>query len=246
MLPSARVQQRRTRADLSGLSIVRYQVCCSLNSYKTVVIAEKAFSSMTNEADTCRRFVVPQPQAAGWADDPHRINEQVTFTDGRIIVSGRKGRRRPGKRADYILRYRQDFPIAIVEAKASYAAPGDSLQQAKDYAVTLGLMFAYFTNGHGIIEFDFITGTEVELTEFPTPDILWQRLNASEQISNKAAQAVLAPAYHLTDYSPGYSPGYYQEIAINRAVQVISSGRSRSLLTVATGTGKTVIAFQIC
>ena len=77
---------------------------------------------MPNEADTCRRYVVPKLQAAGWEDEPHRINEQVYFTDGRIVAAGRRGRRRPGKRADYILRYRLDFAIAVVEAKASYDA----------------------------------------------------------------------------------------------------------------------------
>ena len=110
---------------------------------------------MPNEADTCRRYVVPKLQAAGWEDEPHRINEQVTFTDGRIVVTGRQGRRRPGKRADYILRFRPDFPIAVVEAKPTYTTPGDGLQQAKDYAEILDLKFAYATNGHGIVEFDY-------------------------------------------------------------------------------------------
>ncbi len=72
-----------------------------------------------NEADTCRRYVVPKLKTAGWGTEPHRRNEQVTCTDGRIIVSGRGGRRRPGKRADYVLRYRPDLAIAVVEAKPS-------------------------------------------------------------------------------------------------------------------------------
>jgi type I restriction enzyme R subunit len=88
-----------------------------------------------NEADTCRRYVVPKLQATGWETEPHRINEQVTFTDGRIIVTGRGGRRRPGKRADYILRYRPDVAIAVVEAKPSYTNPGQGLQQAGEQAV---------------------------------------------------------------------------------------------------------------
>ena len=113
---------------------------------------------MSNEADTCRRFVVPKLQAAGWENEPHRLNEQVTFTDGRIVVTGRKGRRRPGKRADYILRYRPDFPIAVVEAKPTCETPGHGLQQAKEYAEIFDLTFAYTTNGHGIIEFDYTTG----------------------------------------------------------------------------------------
>ncbi|WP_430453410.1 EcoAI/FtnUII family type I restriction enzme subunit R [Rhodopirellula europaea] len=197
---------------------------------------------MANEADTCRKYVVPRLQAAGWEEEPHRINEQVTFTDGRIIVTGRRAKRRPGKRADYILRHRPDFPIAVVEAKGSYATPSDGLQQAKDYAEILGLMFAYSTNGHGIVEFDYTTGIESELTAFPTPDELWRRLTEAESITETAAESVLAPAYHLS----GFSPRYYQEIAINRAVGAIAGGTPRSLLTMATGTGKTVVAFQIC
>ena len=124
---------------------------------------------MPNEADTCRRFVVPRLQAAGWDSEPHRLNEQVTFTDGRIIVTGQKGRRRPGKRANYVLRYRPDMPIAVVEAKPTYATPGDGLQQAKEYAEILGLKFAYATNGHGIIEFDYLTGQETRDRHLPDP-----------------------------------------------------------------------------
>lgn len=195
-----------------------------------------------NEADTCRRYVVPRLQAAGWDTEPHRLNEQVTFTDGRIIVSSRGGRRRPGKRADYILRYRPDAPLAVVEAKPSYATPGQGLQQAKDYAEILGLPFAYATNGHGIIEFDYLTGREREIGIFPTPEELWQRLAATTQLDAEATERLLAPAYHLS----GKSPRYYQEIAIHRAVQAVLQDRRRILLTMATGTGKTVVAFQIC
>ncbi len=197
---------------------------------------------MPNEADTCRRYVVPRLQTAGWETEPCRINEQVTFTDGRIVVTGRRGRRRPGKRADYVLRYRPDVPIAVVEAKPTYATPGQGLQQAKDYAEILGLKFAYATNGHGIVEFDYTTGVEREIETFPTPAELWGRLSATESITPDVAEQLFTPAYHLS----GKSPRYYQEIAINRAVQGVLQGRRRMLLTMATGTGKTVVAFQIC
>src|SRR5262249_31090039 len=160
-------------------------------------------------------------------------------TDGRIVVAGRRSRRRPGKRADYILRYRPDVAIAVVEAKPEYATPGDGLQQAKDYAEILGLKFAYATNGRGIIEFDYLTGLERELHDFPTPAQLWARLTASSSITPAAEERLLAPAYHLS----GKSPRYYQEIAINRAVQAVAMGNRRALLTMATGTGKTVVAF---
>jgi type I restriction enzyme R subunit len=87
---------------------------------------------MPTEADTCRKFVTPTLYAAGWNDD--QINEQRTITDGRIMVAGTKVYRRPQKRADYLLRYRPDFMIAVVEAKAEYKNPRDGLQQAKEYA----------------------------------------------------------------------------------------------------------------
>jgi len=126
-----------------------------------------------NEADTCRKLVVPKLQAAGWDTEPASINEQVSFTDGRIVVVGRKARRRAGKRADYILRYRPDMPLAVVEAKAEYKTPGEGLQQAKDYAEILGLKFAYSTNGLGIVEYDYTTGLEREIVTFSAPDELW-------------------------------------------------------------------------
>ncbi len=192
------------------------------------------------EADTCRRYVLPKLYAAGWIDE--QISEQKSFTDGRIVVTGSKVKRRPQKRADYLLRYRRDFPIAVVEAKTIYASPGDGLQQAKEYAQILGLNFAYATNGSGIVEHDFLTGQDNDLDGFPSADDLWGRLRASEGIDDKTAERVLAPYYHLS----GKSPRYYQEIAINRAVQAILQGKRRVLLTLATGTGKTVIAFQIC
>ncbi len=80
---------------------------------------------MRNEADTCRRHVVPKHQAAGWDTEPHRPSEQVTFADGRIVVAGRQGQRRPGNRADYLLRYRPDITLAVVEAKPTYRTPSD-------------------------------------------------------------------------------------------------------------------------
>ena len=195
-----------------------------------------------NEADTCRKYVVPKLQAAGWENDPHSLTEQRSFTDGRIVIVGNKARRHPQKRVDYLLRYTRDFPIAVVEAKAAYKLPSDGLQQAKDYATVLGLKFAYATNGHGIVEFDFLTGLERELTEFPTPADLWARLRGGEQLTERAAEQLLTPGHSVI----GKTPRYYQEIAINRAVQSVVQGQRRVLLTMATGTGKTFVAFQIC
>src|SRR4030095_11757405 len=182
-----------------------------------------------NEADTCRKYILPNLYAAGWNDD--QISEQKSFTDGRILVVGNKARRRPCKRADYLLRYARDFMIAVVEAKAAYKSPGDGLQQAKEYAEILGLKFAYSTNGHGIIEFDSLTGQERFLNAFPAPDELWARLRDRQGLSDEGTKRLLTPSYHLTDKSPRY----YQEIAINRTVQSILQGKWRILLTMATG-----------
>jgi type I restriction enzyme R subunit len=154
-----------------------------------------------NEADTCRTYVLPKFYAAGWEDT--QISEQKSFfTDGWIVVVGNRAIRRQQKRADYLLRYRRDFPIAVVEAKAAYRTAGDGLQQAKQYAQILGLKFAYATNGHTIIEHDFLTGLDNELQEFPTPSALWGRLKTAQNISEKVGNRLLTPDYHLSGKSP--------------------------------------------
>lgn len=197
---------------------------------------------MITEADTCRKYVLPLLMEAGWDSDPHSFTEQKSFTDGRIVVVGTKPIRRPQKRADYLLRFTRDFMIAVVEAKAAYKSAGEGLQQAKEYAEILGLKFAYSTNGHAIIEFDFLSGKESEIDKFPTPSDLWRRLAGKQAITEETSRQLLAPYNHQS----GKSPRYYQEIAINRTVQAILQGKKRVLLTMATGTGKTMVAFQIC
>ena len=124
---------------------------------------------MPNEADTCRKLVVPKLQAAGWENDPHSIAEQRSITDGRIIPVGKGFVRKPPRRVDYLLCYERNFPLAVVEAKASYKTAGDGLQQAKNYAEMLGLKFAYTTNGTETLEFDYFTGRETLVAEYPGP-----------------------------------------------------------------------------
>jgi len=195
-----------------------------------------------NEADTCRMLVRPKLEAAGWDGNKHSYSEQTPFTDGRIIVPGGKPRRLKKKYADFLLRYTRDITLGVVEAKSDKRSAGDGLQQAKDYAEILGLKFAYATNGTEIIEYDFFTCRETERDRFPTPDELWFRYQQGQGLSTTTANALLAPFFH----QPGKEPRYYQKIAIQRAVEAILSGRRRCLLTLATGTGKTVVAFQIC
>jgi type I restriction enzyme R subunit len=196
-----------------------------------------------NEADTCRKYVTLGLVQAGWDNEPHSFTEQATFTDGRIIVVGDKPTRRKQKRADYLLRYTRDIKLAVVEAKRKYKNPGDGLQQAKEYAEILGLKFAYATNGEGIVEFDYTTGLEREIDTFPSPKDLWSRYCSAQRIDDETTKKrLLTPNYHI----PGKIPRYYQEIAINRSMEAILQGKRRVLLTMATGTGKTFVAFQIC
>ena len=198
---------------------------------------------MHTEADTCRKFVVPLLQSAGWENEPHSIAEQRTITDGRIVPVGRGFVRKPPKRVDYLLRYTRDFPLAVVEAKAAYRKAADGLQQGKAYAEMLGLKFAYATNGEEIIEFDYFTGLEAQRTDYPTPAELWQRYRSGGKIQNdETAERLLTPF----NYTVGKGERYYQQIAVNRSVEAILKGRRRLLLTMATGTGKTAVAFQLC
>jgi type I restriction enzyme R subunit len=192
-----------------------------------------------SEADTCRKEVLPRLYASGWSDD--LILEQRNFTDGKIIIVGRKAKRKNAKRFDYLLRYSQNFPVAIVEAKSKYKNAADGLQQAKEYAQILQLKFAYATNGKDIIEFDFITGVEQTVSTYPSPDELWNRLNAVEPVKTEIKDIFLKPFYSI----PNKEVRYYQRLAINAAVKAILEGKERILLTLATGTGKTTVAFQI-
>jgi len=182
---------------------------------------------------------LPKLYESQWTDD--KILEQRPFTAGKIIVIGRIGKRKKPKKADYLLRYSQNFLIAVVEAKRQHKSAADGMQQAKDYAQILGLQFAYATNGKEILEYDFITGLETRINSFPSPTQLWNRLNKVEAIKPAIQETLLMPFIA----TPGKEIRYYQQIAINKAVKSILDGKRRALLTLATGTGKTTVAFQI-
>ena len=186
--------------------------------------------------------MTPALQKAGWGDPVWRIAEQHYFTDGQIVLVGDGHRRQKGKKADYLLRYQEAFPIAVVEAKDEEHESGAGLQQAKDYAQILSLHFAYSTNGHGIEEWDFTTNTQRTLDTYPSPEDLWQRL-----CKFKSLDAARPGNPLLTPYCTegGKIPRYYQEVAINNTIEAILQGRNRILINLATGTGKTLIAFQL-
>ncbi|WP_420909930.1 EcoAI/FtnUII family type I restriction enzme subunit R [Achromobacter denitrificans] len=205
-------------------------------------MAEARREGVMTEADTCREFVTPRLIEAGWATEPYAIGEQRTFTDGRILVNGGKVRRGKQKRADYLLYYRRDFPLAVVEAKEIGMPAETAVQQAREYAEILGLKFAYATNGHRIIEIDYTTGTEREVERYATPAELWQRLQVARALPDLAVPHLLEP-FNLVS---GKVPRYYQRFAINQVIEAILLGQQRILATLATGTGKTCVAFQVC
>lgn len=194
-----------------------------------------------NEADTCRTYVLPNLKSAGWEDE--FITEQMVLTPGRIVPVGDWHARKEGLRPDYTLFIRQNIPIAVVEAKADYREPAAGLQQARQYAEMLDIKFAYATNGKGIVEHDFITGIERNLQNFPSPGELWGRLKGTFALKTEKEEADALTSYF--EQAGGKRARYYQQIAINKTVNAVIAGQKRILLTMATGTGKTFVAFQI-
>ncbi|MBD2692813.1 EcoAI/FtnUII family type I restriction enzme subunit R [Anabaena catenula] len=198
---------------------------------------------MSNEANTCRKYVEPKLNQAGWDTEPYSYYEQYYFTDGKIRPKNQRQPRGKKKFADYLL-LKGDFPLAVVEAKRKRKTPDEGLEQAREYANILGVKFAFSTNGEGIVEFDFITGKQSDVMEsFPSGDELWRRLKgeSQEQIRENIAEKLLTPAYPI----PDKPVRYYQRNAINAALAAIFKGQKRLLLTLATGTGKTTVSFQI-
>ena len=199
-----------------------------------------------SERDICTKFIMPAIKRAGW-DEMLQIREEVSFTKGRIIVRGKLVTRGQGKRADYILYYKPNIPIAVIEAKDNTHSVADGMQKALDYADTLAIPFAFSSNGDGFVFHDRTgTSTDLEATlpldDFPTPAALWSRYRAWKGLTPEAERVVLQD-YH--DDGSGKQPRYYQVTAINAAVEAIAQGRDRILLVMATGTGKTYTAFQI-
>ena len=209
-----------------------------------VVIIPK--SQMTEE-DIKLNFITPAIQSRGWKDKI-TMETKVKFTDGKINLKGNLASRESAKKADYILYINPNNPIAIIEAKDNTHAISHGLQQAMAYAKMLDVPFAYSSNGDAFYEHDFLTGLEREipLDEFPTYDELYERFkresNNHQGLSPLETTIINQPYYTS---ATTHSPRYYQRIAVNRTVDAIARGQKRLLLVMATGTGKTYVAFQI-
>ena len=195
------------------------------------------------EEDIKLRFITPALQKSDW-DIHSQIRCEYYYTDGKINVRENVASRGKGKKVDYLLSYRSNMPIAIVEAKDNNVTVSHGIQQAIGYAVDLDIPFAYSSNGSGFYEHDRITGKEreINLDEFPTPDELWNRYKEEKNLTEEETKIITQPYYYMSAFK---TPRYYQRIAINKTVEAIARGQKRILLVMATGTGKTFTAFQI-
>jgi type I restriction enzyme R subunit len=215
------------------------------------------------EADTRAKLIDPKLKLAGWGESQiereHYFRKGVDLTRGRIYLVGKEARRGKPKRVDYLLRY-NGMPIAVLEAKEESRAPDEGLEQAKEYASLLDVPFAYSSNGHKFVEYDFLSHQSQESDQFPAPGSLWSRWDpASWHLDPRQAKAAETPvkfgdkpapdpllyAYCPPERCGNLTPHYFQEVAIRRIIERIVAGRKRILLAMATGTGKTFISLQI-
>lgn len=202
--------------------------------------------SKLSEQDVCSKYILPAVISAGW-NLHSQIREQYTFTAGRIIVRGKTVSRGERKRVDFVLYYKDNFPLAIIEAKDNTFSLGDGMQQGLGYAEALDVPFVYSSNGDGFLEHDRLVKQgkieqEMSLGQFPSPEELYSRYCKAKQISPEEEKIISQDYYQEID---GKTPRYFQEVAVNRAIESIVKGQKRILLVMATGTGKTYTAFQI-
>lgn len=198
------------------------------------------------ERDICTKFITPALESVGW-DIHTQILEEFPLTKGRIIVRGKLHTRAKHKRADYVLFYKPNIPIAIIEAKDNTHSISDGIQQGLGYAELLQVPFVFSSNGDGFIFHNKIAQNgilekEISLDEFPSPQTLWSMWTKNKGL-NEEQNTLITQDY----YSDGSkkTPRYYQLLAINKTIEAIAKGRNRILLVMATGTGKTFTAFQI-
>lgn len=196
-----------------------------------------------SEEDVRAKYIDPSIRNAGWNEET-QIRREFSFTDGRIFVKYGKVVRGKRKKADYILSYKTNFNLAIIEAKKNTLTAEHGIQQGIEYGEILDIPFIYSCNGKSYVEFDRITGktNEFKMEEFPSPETLFERYLTEKNLKNKN-ENLLTENYYYTTGSK--TPRYYQTVAINRTIEAIARGQKRILLVMATGTGKTYTAFQI-
>lgn len=190
-----------------------------------------------NEAETRAEHIDPALKAAGWGVvDGSRVQREFHITKGRIQGGGKRAK---AEIADYVLVYR-NTQLAVIEAKAWDVDCGEGVGQAKAYAEKLAVRFTYAANGQKVYAIDMQTGAEGEVSSFPSPEELWARTFATANAWRDRFAAI-----PFEDKGGTWQGRYYQDIAIRRVLDAVADGRDRILLTLATGTGKTFIAFQL-
>ena len=199
-----------------------------------------------SERDICTKFIAPALIASGW-NLHSQIREEVTLTDGRLVVRGKLVSRGPKKRADYVLFWKPNIPLAVIEAKDGDHSVASGIQQALTYAELLDVPFAFSSNGSGFrfhnrAAADGNIETDLPLDSFPAPEALWSLYRSWKNLDAESEPLVAQPYF---DDGSGKAPRYYQTLAINRTIEAIAKGQDRVLLVMATGTGKTYTAFQI-
>lgn len=199
------------------------------------------------ERDICTKFINPAIEKAGW-NMRTQVREEVSFTDGRIIVQGKLYTRGKSKRADYILYYKPNMAIAIIEAKDNKKAVGHGMQQALEYSEILQVPFVFTSNGdsfvfHDKTRADGVLEEELTLDNFPSPETLWLKYLKYTNIETPEAKEIVEKDYFIDD--SGMTPRYYQQNAVNRTLEAIAKGQNKLILVMATGTGKTYTAFNI-
>lgn len=203
---------------------------------------------MQTEEDVKRAFITPSVEKAGWKDIKMEqslkkailragYRQNYEYSAGRVLLGGDEPRRGAKKRTDYSLYHNLRIPLAIIEAKAPNK--GDGLSQAADYARELGTPFAYSSNGSGFKEHDLITQKISNLAHFPSPEELYERYLRESGLEGE--REALEIPYDLEQKAPRY----YQAVAIDKTYATILKGERRILLVLATGTGKTFVAYQI-
>ncbi|WP_321827214.1 EcoAI/FtnUII family type I restriction enzme subunit R [Maribacter dokdonensis] len=200
-----------------------------------------------SERDICSKFINPAIQSSGW-NMKKQVREEVSFTDGRIIVQGKLYTRGKSKRADYILYYKPNIPIAIIETKDNKKAVGSGMQQALEYSEILQIPFVFTSNGDSFVFHDKTIETgavekEISLDDFPTPEQLWTKYLKFTNLDKEESKEIVEKDYYVD--TSGMAPRYYQQNAVNRTIEAIAKGQSKIILVMATGTGKTYTAFNI-
>ena len=195
------------------------------------------------EEEVKLNYITPAIENAGWIKK--QIKMEYSINAGKIVVRGNVAKRLPKKKADYVLFYKENIPLAIVEAKDNNHNIGDGMFQAQEYADKLDVRFVFTSNGDGFLSYDMKTGEQkiISLDEFPSPKELFDNQYKDEVEKSDNYKKILETPYYFSEES--FTPRYYQRIAINRTVEAIAKGKDRVLLVMATGTGKTYMAFQI-